>query len=79
MTLFDAMMVVNTIAAIGRQLSVAHAKIYTFWFGMVMNVGFTVGYISEGLWSGLVFSLVHSALTAYGWVRWKYGWNDNNK
>ena len=76
MTTFDIMMMVATVLAVLRQLTLAYAKISNFYFGMLLNLAFGIAYISAGLWSGLMFTAVHITLTGYGWYRWKYKLND---
>ena len=76
MTVFDAMMCLNMVFVVGRQVAIAHAHISTFAFGMAVNVCFFIAYASQELWAGVAFSTVHTILTLYGWERW---YNDRNK
>ena len=75
MTPFDTLMIFNTFLAVSRQLAIAHAEIYHYKIALLMNLSFGIAYSSIGLWSGVLFSIVHTILTIYGWYRWHHKLN----
>lgn len=79
MTLFDALLYINTGLAIARQLLVAHGHKYNWGVAMLMNALFLIGYGHAGIISGMVFTCVHTLLTLYGWIRWHFGMNGGSR
>lgn len=72
LTFLDGMMILNTILALWRQIAIAHDQRYNFYIGLLMNITFGIGYISAGIYTGVLFTICHTMLTFYGMYCWRH-------